>query len=69
MHAHFGALGWLLLMVIGVGTKLMPMFSLSHIEKDKMLKLVLALINFGLIALGGCDVFKSVAARHFGFAE
>ncbi len=59
MHAHFGALGWLLLLVIGVGTKLMPMFSLSHIEKDRMLKLVLALINFGLIALAVAMFLKT----------
>jgi hypothetical protein len=66
MHAHFGALGWLLLMVIGVGTKLMPMFSLSHIEKDKMLKLVLALINFGLITLVAAMFLK--ASRFVVFA-
>jgi hypothetical protein len=49
-HAHMGIIGWFLLMVIGVGSRLIPMFLISKYENKKLLWLVYALINAGLLS-------------------
>lgn len=48
LHAHLGIIGWFLLMIIGVGSRLIPMFLISKYENKKRLWLVYALINVGL---------------------
>ena len=48
-HAHMGVIGWFLLMIIGVGSRLIPMFLISKYENKKLLWTVYALINTGLI--------------------
>ncbi|MEO6903829.1 MAG: cytochrome C oxidase subunit I [Bacteroidia bacterium] len=48
-HAHMGIIGWFLLMVIGVGSRLIPMFLISKYENAKRLWWAYALINIGLI--------------------
>jgi hypothetical protein len=50
LHAHLGIIGWFLLMVIGVGSRLIPMFLISKYENKNRLWLVYALINTGLIS-------------------
>lgn len=49
LHAHIGIVGWFLLMIIGVGSRLIPMFLISKYENRKLLWWVYALINAGLI--------------------
>jgi hypothetical protein len=48
LHAHIGMAGWFLLLIIGVGSKLIPMFLLSHTGNDKPLNWAYNLINAGL---------------------
>ena len=51
IHATIGLIGWFLLLIIGVGSTLIPMFLVSHELNDKKLKNAYYFINFGLIAL------------------
>lgn len=50
LHAHIGIIGWFLLMIIGVGSRLIPMFLISKYENEKQLWWVYLLINAGLIS-------------------
>lgn len=49
LHAHVGIIGWFLLLVIGVGAKLIPMFMISKYSNNRLLWLIFALINGGLL--------------------
>lgn len=51
MHAHLGVVGWFLLLVIGVASKLMPMFLIVHKLPRKLLNYSYYLINAGLLLL------------------
>jgi hypothetical protein len=50
MHAHAGIIGWFLLLVIGVGSRLIPMFLISKYSNNRLLWCIYALINGGLLA-------------------
>ena len=50
MHAHMGIVGGFLLLVIGVGSRLIPMFLISKYTNVKLLWRVYLLINSGLVA-------------------
>lgn len=49
LHAHLGILGWFLMMVIGIGSRLIPMFLISKYENKKLLWLIFILINIALL--------------------
>ena len=49
LHAHLGIIGWFLLLVIGVGSRLIPMFLISKYSNTKLLYKIYALINGGLL--------------------
>ncbi len=49
LHAHLGIVGWFLLMVIGVGSRLIPMFLISKYTDNRMLWLIFGLLNMALI--------------------
>ncbi|RYG45630.1 MAG: cytochrome C oxidase subunit I, partial [Chitinophagaceae bacterium] len=49
LHAHIGIAGWFLLLVTGVGSKLIPMFLISKYENRKLLYAVYFLINAAII--------------------
>jgi hypothetical protein len=51
MHAHIGVIGWFLLLVIGVSSKLMPMFLIVHKLPRKLLNVSYVLVNTGLLLL------------------
>jgi hypothetical protein len=51
IHAAIGLVGWFLLLIIGVGSTLIPMFLVSHQLNEKKLKMAYAFINAGLFAL------------------
>lgn len=50
LHMHLGIIGWFLLLVVGVGSRLLPMFFISKYTNTKQLWLMYALINLGLTA-------------------
>lgn len=49
VHAHIGIIGWFLLMVMGVGSRLIPLFLISKYHNEKMLWWIFGLINLALI--------------------
>ena len=50
LHAHIGIIGWFLLLVIGVGSRLIPMFLISKYDNPKKLWLIYFLLNGALIS-------------------
>src|SRR5690606_4248349 len=49
LHAHLGLVGWFLLLVMGVGSRLIPMFLISKYSAPRLLWVVFVLVNTGLI--------------------
>ena len=49
IHAHLGMAGWFLLLIMGVSSRLIPMFLLSHREPGKQVKAAYYCINIALI--------------------
>lgn len=49
LHVHAGIVGWFLLLVIGVGSRLIPMFLISKYQNKRLLWLVFFLINVGIL--------------------
>lgn len=47
-HAHLGIVGWFLLLVIGVGSRLIPMFLISKYSNEGLLWWIFACLNIGL---------------------
>ncbi|GAB1429720.1 hypothetical protein MASR2M18_05520 [Ignavibacteria bacterium] len=50
VHAHIGIIGWFLLLVIGVASRLIPMFLISKYTNVRLLWLIFALINGALLS-------------------
>lgn len=50
LHAHIGIVGWFLLLVIGVGSRLIPMFLISKYNNTRQLWWIYGMINGGLVA-------------------
>jgi hypothetical protein len=50
LHAHIGIVGWFLLLVTGVGSRLIPLFLISKYSNTKLLWWIFACINLGLIS-------------------
>ena len=48
-HAHAGIIGWFLLLVLGVGSRLIPMFLISKYTHESLLWWVYGLINMALV--------------------
>ncbi len=51
MHAHLGLVGWFLFLIIGVASKLMPMFLITNKMPIKLLNYSYYLLNTGIILL------------------
>jgi len=49
LHAHAGIIGWFFQLIIGVSSRLLPMFMVSHNLNKKKLTIAYFLINLGLI--------------------
>ncbi|HCN84471.1 MAG TPA: cytochrome C oxidase subunit I, partial [Sphingobacteriaceae bacterium] len=49
LHAHLGLIGWFLLMLIGVSSKLVPMFLVSSYQKTVLLTVSYYLIVIALL--------------------
>ncbi|MBK8951239.1 MAG: cytochrome C oxidase subunit I [Chitinophagaceae bacterium] len=65
LHAHTGVIGWFLLLVIGVGSKLIPMFMISKYTNSKQLWLIFLLINTALVLFISLYIFKAANAIFF----
>jgi hypothetical protein len=50
LHAHLGIIGWFLLLVLGVASRLIPLFLISKYHNVKILWWIYGLVNFGLIS-------------------
>ncbi|MDE3185645.1 MAG: cytochrome c oxidase subunit I [Bacteroidota bacterium] len=50
LHAHLGIIGWFLLLVIGVGSRLILLFLISKYNNTKLLWWIYSLINIALIS-------------------
>ena len=50
LHAHVGVIGWFLLLVMGVGSRLIPMFLISKYTNTRQLWLIYVLVNGGLLS-------------------
>ncbi|MBS1626919.1 MAG: cytochrome C oxidase subunit I [Bacteroidetes bacterium] len=50
LHAHLGIIGWFLLLIIGVGSRLIPMFLISKYVNEKLLRIIYYLINISLLS-------------------
>jgi len=51
MHLTLGLAGWFLFLIVGVSSKLMPMFLIIHKLPDHLLKYTYYLLNAGVVAL------------------
>lgn len=49
LHAHAGVIGWFLLLVIGMASRLIPMFLISKYTNTRLLWIIFYLINTALI--------------------
>lgn len=49
LHAHMGIVGWFLMTIMGVGTRLIPMFMISKYTSSKRLWWMYGLVNGGLL--------------------
>lgn len=65
LHAHVGMAGWFLLLIIGVGSKLLPMFLLTHQLHRKLLSASYYLINAGLLLFAVDHLFWHTAYQIF----
>ncbi|MBK9421401.1 MAG: cytochrome C oxidase subunit I [Flavobacteriales bacterium] len=59
LHAHLGLVGWFLLLVLGVGSRLIPMFLISKYSAPRLLWVVFALVNTGLVVYGSLFLFHA----------
>lgn len=58
VHAHLGIAGWFLLLIIGVGSRLIPMFLISKYTNPRLLWWVYGLINGSLLAFIGLFLYS-----------
>ncbi|MGY4386203.1 hypothetical protein ACVWYN_003253 [Pedobacter sp. UYP24] len=69
VHASIGMAGWFLLLIIGVSSRLIPMFLLSRQEKKSYLTAAYYLINFALLLfLGDGMLFQTASGMFFYIA-
>lgn len=59
IHAHIGIIGWVLQLIIGVSSVLIPMFMLAHNLNKRSLQLSYILIN--------CALLLGITSKLFGF--
>jgi hypothetical protein len=50
LHAHMGIIGWFLLLIIGVGSRLIPLFLISKFTNNRLLWWIFACVNLGLLS-------------------
>lgn len=65
LHAHMGIAGWFLLLVIGVSSKLVPMFLVSKYQSTGLLSIAYYLINAALLLFLVDGYFFGINARTY----
>ena len=65
LHAHLGIIGWFLLIVIGVGSRLIPLFMISKYNNNKLLWWIYGLINFALISFVVFFLYIKITTLYF----
>lgn len=65
LHAHLGIIGWFLLMVTGVGSRLIPLFLISKYTNNKLLWWIYSLINFALVSFIIFFLYFNINALYF----
>ncbi len=65
IHAHLGVVGWFLLMIIGVSSKLVPMFLVSSYQKTKLLSFSYYLIVSALLLFLVDSYFSGINYRTY----
>jgi hypothetical protein len=65
-HAHLGAVGFFVMLIVGVSYKLIPMFTLSEIQSPRRAMTSVILLNVGLIGSFVCILTRS--SLKVGFA-
>lgn len=64
LHAHLGIIGWFLLLVVGVGSRLVPMFLISKYTNDKLLWAIFWIINISLLVFVIVFLYKMSDVVH-----
>lgn len=65
LHAHAGILGWFLLLIIGVGSRLIPMFLISKYSNNRLLWWIYFNINAALVLFVLMFYFVKIKALFF----
>jgi hypothetical protein len=65
IHAHLGIIGWFILLVVGVGSRLIPMFLISKYTNDTLLKWVYMFINLSLVSFIVLKVMNSSTIYYY----
>lgn len=66
IHATVGLIGWFVMLIIGVGATLIPMFLISHELNERKLKFAFVFINSGLVlAVINWFIFQNNYVNYF----
>ena len=65
LHAHIGLVGWFLQLIVGVSSKLVPMFLFSKSNKTRLLQVAAIFQNIGLVAFLLDEFFLGTSDRLF----
>ncbi|MEO6819487.1 MAG: cytochrome C oxidase subunit I [Ginsengibacter sp.] len=65
LHAHIGIAGWFLMIIFGVGSRLIPMFLISKYNNVRLLWWIYGLVNFALVSFLILFLYSSLAAFYF----
>ncbi|MEO6941358.1 MAG: hypothetical protein ABI444_14685 [Candidatus Kapaibacterium sp.] len=72
IHAHFGLVGWVSMIIMGVAMKLLPMFAISHTYSLRPMWFAFWCVNLGLLGtmveetLGGPNLLLMIYAGAIG---
>lgn len=65
LHAHLGIVGWFLLLVLGVGSRLIPMFLISKYTNPRVLWIIYYLVNAALLGYALLFLYLPKAGLNF----
>ena len=65
LHAHMGIIGWFLLLIMGVGSRLIPMFLISKYNNTKLLWVIYGLINGSLLSFIFGFMYLNITTFYF----
>lgn len=65
LHAHMGIAGWFLLLVLGVASRLIPMFLISKYSNEKRLWWIYSLVNLGLLGFILLKIFAGTGIAFY----